>query len=465
MAGETPTQRLEPKLSVFDTAMATVSLVIGIGIFRTPALVAGALAGAGPFLAAWATGGALSLIGALVFAEIGSRYPRAGGFYKVVAHCWHPLAAFVLNWAQVLMQGAGAAGVAVIGSEYLLRLVLHGAPGHEATWLAAVMMGVLLALNALGIRTGARTQNILSLSKIVLIAGLAAAGLLLAGGGTAPGGVAEAGAAERAGDAAEAGDAPPTSAAPAGWLAALVAVFYTYGGYQNTMNLAADVRQPRRGLPRAVCAGMLIVTALYLSINFAYVRGLGAPGVAASPLVAADLARHVLGGAGEAFVSIAIFLSAAGFVNATMLHLPRSYLAMAEDRLLPAVLGRFDPRTQAQGPGLVFFAVTAFVPLLFLGSFERLLGFVMFTDALSLAVVASCLFVLRRRGEGGGGEGAFRMPGYPWLPLLFVLAILGVAAHIAVRQTPTALAGCAVAAVGVPLYVVLRRSLGAAGPA
>lgn len=447
MGGDAPAPRLEPKLSVFDTAMVIVSLVIGIGIFRTPALVAGATAGAGSFLTAWAAGGAISLIGALVFAEIGSRFPRAGGFYKVVAHCWHPLAAFVLNWAQVLMQGAGAAGVAVIGSEYLLRVVLRGARGPEATWLAAVMMGVLLALNAAGIRTGARTQNILSLAKIVLIAGLAVAGLLLAPSVATPVGTATGVAA-----------AQPASAA-AGWLAALVAVFYTYGGYQNTMNLAEDVRQPRRGLPRAVCAGMLIVTALYLSINLAYVRALGASGIAASPLVAADLARRVLGGVGEALVSIAIFLSAAGFVNATMLHLPRSYLAMAEDRLLPAVLGRFDPRTQAQGPGLAFFALTAFVPLLFLGSFEKLLGFVMFTDALSLAVVASCLFVLRRRAAGSREEGAFRMPGYPWLPLLFVLAVLGVAAHIAVHQTPTALAGCAVAAVGVPLYALLRRSL------
>ena len=442
MTSDAPIPRLEPKLSEFDTAMVVVSLVIGIGIFRTPALVAGATTGAGAFLTAWAAGGAISLIGALVFAEIGSRYPRAGGFYKVVAHCWHPLAAFVLNWAQVLMQGAGAAGVAVIGSEYLLRAVLRGAPGQEATWLAAVMMGGLLALNYAGIRTGARTQNLLSLAKIVLIAGLAVAGLLLAPSGAAPVGA----------------TAPPSSA-PAGWLAALVAVFYTYGGYQNTMNLAADVREPRRGLPRAVCAGMLIVTALYLSINLAYVRALGPGGVAASPLVAADLARRVLGGPGEAFVSIAIFLSAAGFVNATMLHLPRSYLAMAEDRLLPAVLGRFDRGTQAQGPGLAFFGITAFVPLFFLGTFERLLGFVMSTDALSLAVVASCLFVLRRRESGGREEAFFHMPGYPWLPLLFILAVLGVAAHIAARQTPTALAGCAMAAAGVPLYFVLRRAL------
>ena len=190
MTSDAPIPRLEPKLSGFDTAMVVVSLVIGIGIFRTPALVAGATAGAGLFLTAWAAGGAISLIGALLFAEIGSRYPHAGGFYKVVAHCWHPMAAFVLNWAQVLMQGAGAAGVAVIGSEYLLRLVVRGTQGPEATWLAAFMMGVLLALNAAGIRTGARTQNLLSLAKIALIAGLAVTGLLLARSGPAPVGAA-----------------------------------------------------------------------------------------------------------------------------------------------------------------------------------------------------------------------------------------------------------------------------------
>ncbi|MBI1951591.1 MAG: amino acid permease [Acidobacteria bacterium] len=442
MAAEGPAARLDPRLTVFDTAMVVVSLVVGIGIFRTPALVAGATRGAGPFLAAWAVGGAVSLIGALVFAEIGSRYPRAGGFYKVVAYCWHPLPAFLLNWAQVLMQGAGAAGVALIGSEYLLRVLGRGAPrAGETAWLGALMIGGLVTLNALGVRAGARTQNFLSLAKITLIAGLALAGLAAAQGSEA------------------AVSAPAPVATSAGWLAALVAVFYAYGGYQYTMNLAGDVREARHRLPRAVITGMLVVAALYLSINVAYVRALGMDGVAASPLVAADLARRAVGGAGEAFVSLAIFLSAAGFVNATILHVPRTYLAMAEDRLLPPALGRLDPRTQAQGPGLAFFGLTALLPLLFLGSFERLLAYVMFTDALSLAVVASCLFILRRRGEADRTGAVWRMPAYPWLPALFVLAVLAVAAHVLIRQTPLALAGCAVVAAGVPLYFVLRRTL------
>lgn len=442
MPAEHATARLEPRLTAFDTSMVVVSLVIGIGIFRTPALVAAATGSAARFLAAWTIGGVVSLVGALLFAEIGSRYPRAGGFYKVVSHCWHPLAAFLLNWAQVLMQGAGAAGVALIGTEYLLRLARPGSVGTRLSLLvAAALVGGLIALNAAGIRSGARVQNVLSLAKIALIAGLAVAGVAVTPGRAEDGGVMAAG-----------------GTAPAGMLTALVAVLYAYGGYQNTMNLAGDVLAPRRRLPWGICGGMAIVAALYLAVNAAYIKILGPAGVASSPLVAADLARQVFGGAGEAFVSLAIFLSAAGFVNATVLHVPRSYLAMADDGLLPSALGRLNSATQAQGAGLVFFAATALVPLLFLGSFEKLVGYVMFTDELSLAVVASCLFVLRRRGEGDGLDGVWRMPGYPWLPALFVLIVLGVAVDIVVHQTRLAIAGTAVVVAGLPLYFVMRRS-------
>ena len=440
MPAEEPATGLQPRLSTFDAAMVVVSLVIGIGIFRTPALVAREAGGSRAFLLAWGLGAVVSLAGALVFAEIGSRYPRAGGFYKVVAHCWHPMVAFLLNWAQVLMQGAGAAGVAVIGSEYLLRLTDRG--GADGGWpilVAAAMLAGLLALNAAGVRAGARTQNLLSLGKILMIAGLAAAGCVLAPA------------------------APPSAGAPAaaeagriGWLSALVAVLYAYGGYQNTINLAGDVRQAHRRLPLAIGGGMLVVAALYLGVNVAYVRVLGPERIAASPLVAADLARATFGDAGERLVSLAIFLSAAGFVNATILHVPRCYLAMAEDGLLPAALGRLHPGTQAQRAGLAFFAATALLPLLFLGSFEKILGYVMFTDALSLAVVASCLFVLRRRAEIEADRGAWRMPGYPWLPAAFVAVLLAIAADVLVRQGLLALAGTVVIAAGAPLYLVMR---------
>lgn len=433
---------LEPRLSAFDTAMVTVSLVIGIGIFRTPALVAREAGSAEAFLGAWALGGAVSLAGALTYAEIGSRLPRAGGYYRVVAECFHPRLAFMLNWSQAILQGAGAAGVAFIGAEYLGLVVL---PASQRTpqatlTLALALMVTLLGLNLAGIRSGARTQNLLSLGKIALIAGLA--GTALALGPQGPGTAAR-------------------LAAGGGWSgfgAAAVAVFYTYGGYQCTMNLGGDVREARRNLPRGVLLGMALVLLLYLGLNLAYLRALGLGGVAGAPLAAAALARAVLGPSGETVVALAIFLSAAGFVNATILQVPRSYRAMAEDGALPAALGRVNPRTQAQEGGLAFFALTLLGPAFLLGSFEKLLSYVMFSDALALATVASCVFVLRRRARGHEPEGVFRAPAYPLLPALFVLVLLGVAARVAWSEPGLALAGLALMLLGAPLFALGRRA-------
>lgn len=432
--------RIEPRLSAFDTAMLVVSLVIGIGIFRTPSIVATATGSSGLFFAAWALGGLVSLFGALTYAEIGSRFPRAGGYYKVVADCYHPAFAFMLNWAQALMQGAGAGGVAFIGAEYLNPLLLapeRRTPGAVLASATALML-VLLALNYAGIRAGARTQNVLSILKIAMILGLAAAALLLAD--RAPGATFS---------------RPPANASWAGLIAASVAVFYAYGGYQNTMNVGGDVRNPRRNLPLAVTSGMVIVVGLYLGINLAYHRVLGIEGVAGASLVAAAVARAAFGQTGEAVVSLAIFLSAAGFVNATILQLPRSYYAMAEDGALPRAFLRVNPATQVQETGLLFFGATMLLPAFLLGSFEKLLSYVMFSDSLMLVVVASTVFVLRARGAGG--PEAFQAPGPSVLPAVFLLCLLGVAVFVALTETRIALAGAGILLAGWPLFHLARR--------
>jgi len=431
---------IEARLGTFDTAMVVFSLVVGIGIFRTPAIVAGAAGSTALFFAAWATGGLISLLGALTFAEIGSRHPRAGGYYRVVADCYHPALAFSLNWGQTLMQGAGAAGVAFIGAEYLAPLVLPAAwrTAHSSLALACALMLVLLVLNFLGIRSGSRTQNLLSLLKIAMIVGLAVLALALA-------------------PRAAAVETVPVKPAGLRFAAALIPCFYAYGGYHMTMNLGADVKDARRRFPLAVTGGMICVVALYLLINVAYQRALGTAGVAGSKLVAAALSRATFGPSGEAVVSVAIFLSAAGFVNATILQMPRSFYAMAQDGVLPKAFLRVNPRTQVQEVGLLFFGATMLVPAFLLGSFEKLLSYVIFTDALTLVVVASTLFVLRRRSHG---EGGFAMPGYPFLPALYILCLAGVAAHVLATETRLALVGIAILLTGAPLFSLGRRLTG-----
>jgi APA family basic amino acid/polyamine antiporter len=433
---------IRARLSTFDTAMVVFSLVVGIGIFRTPAIVAGAAGGTSLFFAAWIAGGFISLIGALTFAEIGSRYPRAGGYYRVVADCYHPTLAFMLNWSQTLMQGAGAAGVAFIGADYLLPVLLPPSwrTPHASLAVACATMLILLVLNYRGVKPGARVQNLLSILKIVMIAGLAALALLIAPRATAM-------------------EPRPDAPVALRLASALIPCFYAYGGYHLTMNLGADLKDARRRFPLAITAGMFTVVGLYLLLNFAYQRVLGISGIAESKLAAAALSRATFGPSGEVLISMAVFLSAAGFVNATIIQMPRSFYAMAEDGVLPRAFLRVNPDTQVQEVGLLFFGATMLLPAFLLGSFEKLLNYVIFTDTLTLAVVASTIFVLRRRRAG---EGGFSMRGYPLLPAFYMVCLLGVAARVFTLEPRLAVAGIAILATGWPLYRLGHRLFGAA---
>ena len=437
---------IEARLSTFDTAMVVFSLVVGIGLFRTPSIVARAAGSTTLFFVAWVTAGLVSLIGALTFAEIGSRHPRAGGYYRVVADCYHPALAFMLNWAQAILQGAGAAGVAFIGADYLVPIVLPVSlhTPQSSLILAFTTMLVLLALNYRGVRSGARTQNVLSALKITMIVGLAVCALLLAPHARAS--VATA--------------APATGLVPR-LATALIPCFYAYGGYQMTMNLGADLKDARRRFALAISAGMITVIVLYLLLNFAYYAVLGTDGIAASTLVAATLSRATFGAAGETVISLAVFLSAAGFVNAAILQMPRSFHAMAADGVLPRAFMRVNPHTQVHEVGLLFFGATMLVPAFLLGSFEMLLNYVMFTDTLSIALVASTIFVLRRRPAG---EGSFAVPGYPLLPAIYIACLLGVGASVLITQPRIAFAGVVVLLAGWPLFRLGRRLSGAGAP-
>jgi APA family basic amino acid/polyamine antiporter len=208
----------------------------------------------------------------------------------------------------------------------------------------------------------------------------------------------------------------------------------------------------------AIAAGMITVITLYLLLNIAYHAVLGTAGIANSTLVAATLSRATFGAAGEVVISLAVFLSAAGFVNAVILQMPRSFHAMALDRAVPSAFMRVNPRTQVHEVGLLFFAATMLLPAFVLGSFEMLLNYVIFTDMLSIALVASTIFVLRRRHVGDGG---FAIPGYPLLPALFLASLLCVAASIFITQPRLALAGIVVLLAGWPLFRLGRRLSGA----
>ncbi|HVP91909.1 MAG TPA: amino acid permease [Terriglobales bacterium] len=441
---------IKAKLTTFDTTMIVVSLIIGIGIFRTPAMVATAARTPALFYLAWLLGGVAGFLGALTFAEIGGRFPKPGSYYKVVAESYNSAVAFMLNWANVIvLNGAGAAAVALIGAEYLTPIVF---PGTTPTRLqvqvtAAVLMFILLTINYLGIRMGAWAQNVLSLLKVGMIAVIVAGAFVST-------------------------RAPVTTGAlpveRSWWLAlgaAFISVFYAYGGYQNTINFGADVRNARRNVPRAIFFGILIVLACYLAINVAYVKTLGVPGVASAKLVAAETARATFGGAGWLVVSLAIFLSAMGFLNVTLMQIPRAYYAMAEDRTLPAAFQKVNPKTQAQEFGLVFLGALILLSLFLLGTFENIINYVMFLDTITVALVASTIFVLRRKARRSGEVyDGYRVPLYPAVPIVFIAFQLTVSVNVLINKPREALYSALFFAVGFPVFLLMRRVSGEGRP-
>lgn len=434
--------------------MIVVSLVIGVGIFRTPAIVAGAAGSPGVFFAAWVAGGLVSLCGALTYAEIGSRHPVAGGFYKLISDAFHPAFAFMLNWVIVLTYGAGNVGVALIGAEYINPLLpdaLHNPTGIRATTIATVLL--FYVINLLGIRSGARTQNLLSGLKVFLMA------LLCVGIFVAPaGGLTSAPTEQTARFLAAVRPAGTFTA----FFASLIAVFYTYGGYQQVLNFGADVTNPTRNTPRGIIGGMVLVMALYIGLNATYVRQLGFAGVAGSKLVAADAARALFGEWGYVLFSIAIFISILGYLNASLLSLPRVYYAMADDGILPPIFKRVNARTQTQEFALTFLVAIMLLSLAFLGTFEKIVSYVMSVDSIALASAAATLFVFRLRTRRGLADEpdhyvGYRVWGYPVLPLLFISFLLIVSLNVIRTDPGPALIGWSLFLSGLPLYYVLKR--------
>lgn len=399
---------IKPKLNRFDITMIVVSLVIGMGIFKTPGEVALKAGNAWIFFGAWIFGGLISICGALTFAEIGARYPVAGGFYKVFSHCYHPSIAFMINWVAVISNAASVAAVAIVGAEYinpyLLPASLQNATGVEITGIGQVVL--LYLVNFLGIKMSARAQNVLTIFKIGLILVLCIAVFkndpLPAAHPVIPAG----------------------NSAIKAFALSLVAVFFTYGGYQQTINFGGDVIKAQTNIPKGIFLGMGTVIFLYISVNFAYYKILGIGGLQGNTQLAAKMGGYIFGQTGFKIVSLLLFGSIMAYINVNILSNPRMYYAMAEDKILPAIFKRVNPRTQVQSFAMSFFVMFILLILLFVQNFGTVLDYIMFFDTIGLSLVAMSIFILRKRTKHLDGTGIYTIKWFPYIPVIFIFTYL-----------------------------------------
>jgi basic amino acid/polyamine antiporter, APA family len=430
------------RVGLFSGVMMVIGGIIGSGIFRNPQVVAQRVHTPGLTLGTWVLGGAIALIGAFVYGELGARFPRAGGGYVYIRDAYGTLPAFLYGWALLLMVATGAiAAVAVTFANYFIALTgLAIAPNV----LAGIAIVALTVVNYLGVKPGAVTQNIFTVLKLAALAVVIGAGLAaLAHWLPAP---PPAGA--------------PVAAPPSPILAlaaALVPVLFSYGGWQQTNYIAEEIIDPERNLPRALVIGVIGVVIVYLLANWTYLATLGPAGLAASEAPAADAMGRLLGPAGRTFITAGIVVSTFGFLNLVILVSPRVYQAMAADGLFFPRLARLHPRYRTPGAALVVQCVWA-VLLLGLGTYGALLDYVVFADWITFSATASTLFIYRARArrQAGGDTATFLTPGYPVTPLLFIAAGIYVVVGSIASNPANALKGTALLLAGVPVYLFWR---------
>jgi APA family basic amino acid/polyamine antiporter len=299
------------------------------------------------------------------------------------------------------------------------------------------------ATNLIGITMSSRLMNVLMVVKISLLAVLIASPFFIDASVSQP--------------VAAASLSDDYAVLPAFFMC-FIPVFFTYGGYQQTINFGSDIRRPSKNLPLAILAGMGLVTIVYLAVNYSYYVVLGLGGIQSTTTLASDIMGMMFGDTAQRVVSVIMFLSVMAFVNVSVMSNPRVYLAMSQDRVLPAAFGRVHPRTQVPVTGVIVFCSFILITVFFLESFQRILEFVMFFDSVSLITAASAIFILRNRAKKEGDpEGIYKMRAYPWLPAIFVIVYGMVMVSVFVANPEIFYWGLGMFVLGYPLYEMIHR--------
>lgn len=409
MAHTDPQQgSLQRSIGLWSAMSVVIGSAIGSGIFRSPAGIADRLPGPLPMLSAWIAGGLFAICGALTIAEVASALPRTGGIYVFLRKGWGDLPAFMFGWAQFTMIRAASLGaIAITCSEYFFRVM-----GWETSlvmpvrYTAAGAILLTATFNVLGARVGAAFTNFTVMAKyggllfivvVALAVGLPSNGL----SHFTP-------------------MVPEGSISVSAFGLALVSTLWAFDGWADISYNGGEVRDPQRNLPRALIGGTLLVIAIYLAANIAYLTVLPMEEMRTSRLVAADVAERVIGAGGVVFVSVTVMISTFGTLNAVLFTSPRVFFAMAEDKLFFKPVAAVHPRF---GTPWVSILMTASLGAIFVltRTFEQLAdAFVTAFLPFYFLAVAS-IFRLRKQADY---QPAFRVPGYPVVPLLFMAAVL-----------------------------------------
>lgn len=437
-----PGDRLVRQLGLTDATLLCVASVIGSGIFLTPGSIAERIPDPSWILAAWAVGGLLSLAGALANAELGAMYPHAGGDYVYLREAFHPGAGFVMGWLSFLAIFTGTVATLAAGFADALAALVPMSAGARL----GVALGVTVAvswLNYVGVRASARFNNVTTGLKVAALAAFVVLAPVF-GAGSFENFVA------------------PSAGGPAlplvGFGLALSPVLFSYLGWNSTVYVASEIRDPRRNVPRSLFLGLALCIVVYLAVNVAYLYALPVAAMRGVENVGEAAARALFGAGTGTILALFVVASILGTLNATVLVGPRIAYAMAIDGRFFGGVDRVHEVYRTPYIAILVQCAAAIVLLVVLQSFPRILDFTTFGIVLATMADTVALYALRRREPHRLRP--YRAWGYPWVPALYLVANAAIAA-VMLAGNPRESGIClAVIASGIPAYVLFSRRAG-----
>ncbi len=425
-------------LSLTDAIALIVGVVIGIGIFKTPSMIAANTGREDIFFLAWVVGGIISLAGALCYAELASAYPHTGGDYHYLTRAFGRKVGFLFVWSRMtVIQPGSIAMLAFVFGDYLSQILPLG--DYAVSFYAGLAVVVLTAMNLLGTQKGKWTQNLLTAFKVIGLFSVVVVGVIASPGSSS---------------------ATPAAAGPgASFGLAMVFVLLTFGGWNEAAYMSAELQDVRRNMVRAFLWGLGIITAVYLLINFAYWRGLGLGEMGRSEVVAADFMRRVLGEGGVTFISLLIIVSALGAINASIFFGARTNYTLGRDFSIFGFLGEWKGGSNTPVNALLFQGAISLI-LIFFGALARK-GFVAMVEYTApvfwsfFLLAGISLLILRAKDPGAPRP--FHVPIYPFTPLFFCLSCAFMLQASVAYTGIGALVGLAVLVAG-GLILLLMRS-------
>ncbi len=433
-------ERLERRFGRGAATSMIIGLTVGTGIFASPAAVAGALGTPGLVLLAWALGGVIAVAGALSLAELAAALPRSGGYFTYLAEAYGPAPAFAYGWAELFVIAPATLGAcSIIFAQYLGWFVPMGPGGHMLVAAGSLLLVTIVAWLGTGVASA-----VTAVATIAKYAGLAVLAVLIFALGRG-------GAHFTAGTAV----APSGAAVIPALLTALFAVMFTFDGWGDGARIAGEIRDPARNVPRAMIGAVLLVTAIYLVVNAAYLFVLPADVLAHSSLVASDAVGRLplVGRLGGGLVSALVATSALGVMFACAVAYPRTQFAMADRGLFPQAAARISPRF---GTPSVAIWIVGLMSMVFLlgGSFQRLANRMLLGLWPFYVLCVIAVFVLRRTRPGLARP--YRAPGYPVVQISFVVVGLALMINASISDPVNAAVTFGLAGAGMPAYPLWR---------